>query len=480
MGKVISAMFKKHFVSIFFHKNKLYVWQLSKDKKKVKKYLTVSIPSEIISDDKVKNIILLSKILKELWAKMDIKDKFVSVCISEYKAFIKLIKVPKIPIAEMHEAVLLQSQEFLPSEHDATVIDWKIVNEESNQYEVLFVAIEKSLLFGYIKAIEKAGLFPLLVEIPSVSLSRYAIDNESTIIVYGLDQNAVVVFTKNSKVIASSVLSSQDLQEIFITVKRILNHFKEEKIDSIKIGGDFDGKSQAVLNYLSKICTNISPIDVSLNGISSNEIQNYLIPLSMQKTELLEPKDPYSINLLPDKLVIKYENKRLRLRLWSLLLSITLFVWVCLFTALGVYVYFGQISSHFRRLADVNGATKNKEFAVITSQEANSVTTKVLSIKKATTSSVELLSIVEQARPKGVSIKEYKLNFDKGQFELKGVALDRLSLIEFRQNLEKNEKVKSVQIPLSSFEVDKNLEFDISFNYIVNSVSSIDKNDKKR
>lgn len=480
MDKVVSVMFKKHFISIFFHKNKLYVLQLSKDKKKVKKYSSISIPSEIISDERVKNILLLSRILKELWAKMNIKDKFVSVCISEYKAFIKLIKVPKIPIAEMHEAVLLQSQEFLPNEYEETVIDWKIINEDSNQYEVLFVAIEKSLLFGYIKAIEKAGLFPLLVEIPSVSLSRWAIDNESTIIVYGLDQNVVVVFSKNSKVIASSVLFSQDLQEILITVKRILNHFKEEKIDSIKIGGDFDGKAQAVLNYLSKVCTNISPIDVSLDGISNYEIQNYLIPLSMQKIEPSEPKDPYSINLLPDRLVVKYENKRLRLRLWSLLLSITLFVWICLFTALGVYVYFSQVSAHFKKLADANGATKNKEFAVTTSQEINSVVTKVLSIKKATTSSVGLLLLIDQARPRGVSIKEYKLNFDKGQFELKGVALDRLSLIEFRQNLEKNEKITSVQIPLSSFEVDKNLEFDISFSYMANSVSSIDKNDKKR
>lgn len=480
MGKVVSVMFKKHFVSIFFHKNELYVLQLSKDKNKVKKYSSVSIPSEIISDERVKNILLLSKILKELWVKMNIKDKFVSVCISEYKAFIKLIKVPKIPIAEMHEAVLLQSQEFLPSEHDETVIDWKIVNEDSDQYEVLFVAIEKNLLFGYIKAIEKAGLFPLLVEIPSISLSRLAIDHKSTIIVYGLNQNAIVVFARDSKVIASSVLFSQDSQEIFITVKRILNHFKQEELDSIKIGGDFDDKLQTVLNYLSKICINTFPIDVNLDGIPNNEIQNYLIPLSMQKIEPSEPKDPYSINLLPDKLVVKYENKRLKLRLWSLLLSITLFVWVCLFTALGVYVYFGQISSHFKRLADVNGAAKNKEFAVITFQEANSVTTRVLSIKKATTSSVELLSIVDQARPKGVSIKEYKLNFDKGQFELKGVALDRLSLIEFRQNLEKNEKITSVQIPLSSFEVDKNLEFDISFSYMVNSANSIDKNDKKR
>ncbi|MCS7092401.1 MAG: pilus assembly protein PilM [Patescibacteria group bacterium] len=473
-------MFRKSFISIFFHKNKLYVVQLSSDKKKVKKHISIPIDNEIIVDDRVKDTSLLSKVIADVWEKMKFKEKFVAIAIPEYCAFTKLIKVPKMPNSELHEAVLLQSQEFLPSEKERFILDWKIVDDFQDEYEVLVVVVKESLLFGYIKAVEKAGLFPLLVEIPSVSLSRLMGDSESGIMVYVLDQSAIIVFSKKGKIIASSVLSTFDFEEIFVTVKRILNHYKDVPVDSIKVGGNLNVKSELVLNGLSKMCPDTSYVDLSFSGLTREETQDYLIPLSMQTVEPLEPLDVHSINLLPERLLVKYKNKELRLRLWGLLLSVTFFVWICLFSALGVYFYLNQASVNLEKLVDKNAMTKEQEFALKSSQEISSVTTKVLNIKNATSSPVELLSIIEKARPKGVVVREYKLNLDKGQVNIKGIAPNRLLLIEFKQNLSRSENVQNVQIPISSFEVDANLEFDISFSYITNATKIEHKNDKQR
>ncbi|MCX7928609.1 MAG: pilus assembly protein PilM [Patescibacteria group bacterium] len=473
-------MFRKSFISIFFHKNKLYVVQLSSDKKKIKKHISIPIDNKIIVDDRVKDTSLLSKVIADVWEKMKFKEKFVAIVIPEYCAFTKLIKVPKMPNSELHEAVLLQSQEFLPSEKERFILDWKIVDDFQDEYEVLVVVVKESLLFGYIRAVEKAGLFPLLVEIPSLSLSRLIGYDESVIMVYVLDQSVIIIFSKKGKVIASSVLSTFDFEEIFVTVKRILNHYKDVQVDSIKVSGDLNGNAEFVLESLSKICPNTSYVDLSFGGFTRDEAQDYLIPLSMQTAKPSDPLDVYTINLLPEELVVKYKNKGLRLRLWGLLLSITFFIWICLFSALGVYLYLNKLLVNFEKLAIKSDITKEQESALKNSQEIISVTTKVLNIKNATSSPIELLSIIEKASPKGVAVREYKLNFDKGQVNIKGIAPNRLSLIEFKQNLGKSENVQNVQVPISSFEVDANLEFDISFSYITNATKIEHKNDKQR
>jgi hypothetical protein len=60
------------------------------------------------------------------------------------------------------------------------------------------------------------------------------------------------------------------------------------------------------------------------------------------------------------------------------------------------------------------------------------------------------------------------MDFQKGSMVLNGVSVDRTSLINFEKNLEAVPEITQVTIPISSFEKETDLEFQLSFQYTKN------------
>jgi len=459
-------MYKKSFVSIYFLQNRLLVLQLSSNKKRLVRKVNVELPPRVIENFRVADEDALSAILRDVWKKEKIKEKFVGLILPEFSTFTKLFMLPKLMPSELAEAVSWQIQEFLPKSVSEMVVDWRIVEKKDDGYQILAVAVSRSDFKGYVNVCEKAGLMPLVVETPSIGLVRLTKeDAEGKLIIYKNSEETLLVVAQGEKIIGTSVVSEDKLEKIVKTATQMIAHYKDIKVKSIYLGGD--GVTEALIDKLEKILTlKVNVLNLKIGGLNPQITQEYLIPISMQFGKAEEPSDPTTLNLLPFSLAEKYKRARLRNQIWSLTLTVTLFTTITFLSSLASYLFMIQNINHLKALNQENAqnseATKN---AIEDIKTINSISNKVLSIKKLSVLPQKILNEIEDAKPSGLTINTYKLDLDKGVITLEGIAIDRNVLLTFKQSLETNSDFAEVTIPISSFEEEVNLEFSLSFKY---------------
>ena len=78
----------------------------------------------------------------------------------------------------------------------------------------------------------------------------------------------------------------------------------------------------------------------------------------------------------------------------------------------------------------------------------------------------EILNEIYLSKPAGVSIQKYDLDLEKGEVRFQGRSADRTTLIRFKESLEGKSDLDRVQIPISSFEAETNLDFYLTFIYL--------------
>jgi hypothetical protein len=203
-----------------------------------------------------------------------------------------------------------------------------------------------------------------------------------------------------------------------------------------------------------------------VSGIEEAKLQEYLVPLSMQFAEPAEPSDPKSLNLLPNSLVDKYKRERLRLQVWGLTLTITLFTSISFLVTLGTYLFMVQNINNLKEGGGVNQEFAEMRKELLNNVKAiNKVSDRILDIKKVSVLPQQILNTIQSAKPQGVTIQSYTLDLDRGQVSVTGISSNRNSLIEFKERLEADSDYVNVTIPISNFEQEVNLEFTLSFQY---------------
>lgn len=455
-------MLKKNFVSLVFSANKLQILKLSPSKKKVEKYLTVDIPEGLIVNHKVQDTDVLAKLLNQVWTKTKIKEKTVGLVVPEFSTFIKTLDMPDLEVEELDEAISWQAHDYLPKSPELMTMDWRIARSGEGGVQILLVAMEKKLLNGYVEAAGKAGLFPQLVETPSLALVRASdVDVSNKLIIYAYFDEVVVTIADKEKIIVSSVVATKDPNEIINTINRILGHYKEIKVENILIGGL--GIDQVLIDVLSKgLKKEVKILSIKVEGLSQEDVQRYLIPLSLQFKPPSEPADENTINLLPKNIIEEYKKKHDKLKLWTLSMILTFVVWSSFIATLGVYFYFMQQTHTYEKKTDENKIVITQtQDARQTISEINKASSSVLKIKELSFDPQLLLNSIDSVKNNGIRITRYKMELDRYEIELEGIALKRSDLIDFKGKLEQIEVFDKVTIPISSFEVGENLDFEI-------------------
>lgn len=460
-------MSEKSFVSLFFTPHKLQLLVLNGEKI-VKKFATFDLPKDIIVNYKVKDVAVLASFLKEIWQQLKIEEKYVGLVVPEFSTFTKSLSLPNLELSELDEAVRWQSQDYLPLKKQEMVMDWQIIKKEENKTQILFVAIRRDILLGFVEAVEKAGLFPLVVEIPSLSLARIS-DGKPTgkLVIYANFGETIIIFAQEKKILNSSVLNSDDLNGILWTAENLVKHYHNVELERLEIGGL--GLTQELLDSLKKLFNKpLQWIESDVKGLTKEEVQEYLIPLSLQFKDPSQPRSENTINLLPEKWSQRYEEQKTKNRIWTLLLTISFFVWGSLLAVL---------STNFTLTARMNvlqkqtagQATELPKEIKDKVQKINQNSANIIKINEITKPPQVLINAITKAKPEGINLALYQLDLDNGRIILKGEAADRPVLIQFKKNLESNKNFSKVTIPISAFEKEQNLEFEVTFSYLASS-----------
>lgn len=462
----------KSFVSIYFSPSRLQIVKLNSARKKVEKFGSIDLPPGLVRGYGVENAKTLSEFIKKAFASLRIHEKSIGLVVPEFSSFNKSIKLPKLGQSDLAEAVRWRAQEFLPASSVEMVMDWKIVGESTQEYEILTVSVRKDVLAGFVDAVEEAGLLPLLVITPSLALSR--VTNYmpgGKLVIYQAPGEVTLVVGSGQNILGSTIINLTEGTDIVSTAASLVRHYKSVQIEKILIGGL--GVSQELSVKLQKeLSRPVEVIKSSVSGLSVSDTQKYLIPLASQLTPTVSPEEETTINLLPPKWARKYLNKKLKLQILSLLVVSSLFIWGSLGVTVASYFY---LDSQHKALAQDPSVLSAKQPQDLTKRvgEINKTIKKVDAILAASKNPQDVLNAIFDARPSGVSINEYKIDLDTGKISLSGIAADRKSLVDFKSALEKNNDFSLIQIPVSSFEAETNLEYTVNFIYLPASLKKV-------
>jgi Tfp pilus assembly protein PilN len=165
--------------------------------------------------------------------------------------------------------------------------------------------------------------------------------------------------------------------------------------------------------------------------------------------------------------VKKYEEKRFKLQLWSIMMILTFIVALSFLISLGTYIFLTQ------QINDMKTQNLAKQTAIEETQEArdkikkiNNAAAGVIRVSDSLILPQTAINTIYDAKPEGIQLTDQKYELEKGIIELKGVAATRTDLINFKRSLEEVEELAQVAIPISSFEVESNLDFEMSLIYL--------------
>lgn len=456
----------RKFVSIYFTPTGILVTQLA-GRKKIKVSVRVDMPAGLLKNNKVQDPDLLAQILKKIWKQYKIKEKNVGLVVPEFSAFTKTLSLNDIDRLDLDEAVRWQASDYLPWPDDDTLLDWKTIKEDEGEYQILSVALERKSLEGFIEAVSKAGLFPIVVETPTLSLVRISTTGDVGKMIFYLGKNQhIILISEGEKVFGSSVMKASDLSEVINTANRMRSHYSDVNVEVIEVGGQ--GITNEFVQKASKdLGIPLKQLGQGHSSIPKDIMQRYLIPVSNQFMDTSEPDDEYSINLIPHEWVSKYRHKKKKVQIWSLTLFASYFIWFSFFTALAAYLFVSQqISSKGAGGVILNNQNSQKVELVNSVREINVLSSQVKKIDQVYYSPQEIMNSIYAARPEGLSISHWHLDLDTGEINLSGSATDRGLFLLFKKNLEENEDFSIVEIPIASLESDDEPEYTMSFRYL--------------
>ncbi|MFA5747111.1 MAG: type IV pilus assembly protein PilM [Candidatus Paceibacterota bacterium] len=159
---------------------------------------------EITDEKRVAEIIKAS--LKNVYGKK-IKTKYVIAALPEEKAFLQVIRMPKLSKEDLGSAIAYEAENYIPMPINDVYLDSRILpamrNCKTEGQEVLLAAIPRKVADGYLSCLKKAGLEPIAFEIESQAISRALIKNDNAnepiaMLDLGESRTIFIVFYGNS------------------------------------------------------------------------------------------------------------------------------------------------------------------------------------------------------------------------------------------------------------------------------------------
>ncbi len=294
------------------------------------------------------------------------------------------------------------------------------------------------------------------------------------LIIYESLGEVILIVAHGERIVGSSVVNIEDHAEVVRIAKRMIKHYGDTEVEKVVVSGPQINDAIAK-KFQADLERSVSWVKPSVAGLNATQFHEYLIPISLQLKDPAEPADETTINLLPTDLVKKYAKGKLQSQIWSLSLLVTLIVWVCFFSILGVFLFLGQQINSFQGVDVSKRISPEKAEAIKQIEEINRTSDKILAISEAMESPQSVINSINQAKPNDLSISKYKVNLDAGTVSIIGISSTRQSLIDFKDAIEEINDFSLVQIPITSFEKEADLEFIMSFRYLPAISKSSDK-----
>jgi type IV pilus assembly protein PilM len=151
----------------------------------VAKFGVAPLGAGVFSDGEVSDPEALGDALKELFSNHKL-SKTVRVGLASQRVAVRTLRLPLIEDhGELETAIRFQAQDHIPMPLEQAVLDWQVVGHPTGengepQVEVVAVAARRDMLGGLMKALTRAGLRPVGIDLSAFGMIR-ALARESNV-----------------------------------------------------------------------------------------------------------------------------------------------------------------------------------------------------------------------------------------------------------------------------------------------------------
>ncbi|TDO92250.1 type IV pilus assembly protein PilM [Halanaerobium saccharolyticum] len=195
------------------------------------------IPAGTIDDGKVVDTHLLTKIIGDIFNEKNMEPGILMITPASGQEFVRNIKMPKMPREELKEALIWEVQDFLDLEAEKIALDYIILNEKEDQYELLVTGISKDVLNGYLEIFENNMLNVKVFNLENMAVislltKENKLENPALILDIGASSSKILVAAKNKLFLSREVdTSGNNFSNLFLNEE---NSHEEAEIEKKK------------------------------------------------------------------------------------------------------------------------------------------------------------------------------------------------------------------------------------------------------
>lgn len=450
---------KKHYLSFVVTKPTLRVGKLGA-KNTFSQFFETTIPAGLIANGEVKNPEAFTQFLIAVKKQAKITEKDVSIGLPETKATTHTLNLPPIDEKEIEQAIMREAPTFLPFMYSEEYIDWKIVEKTAEHTRVLISAVPKHVVEGFASSFVKAGFAPVAFETVSLSLFRLVPPTDRVLSMAAEinETKTILILVSNGSVEVCSVIS--DNTNLLDKLHRVVQFFIEQKTE---------GKMPQTLYLSGKLAPAMAPqvqqafpsikvqfLKAAIINYTEQKQIEYALLYSLARKTVTKPIDSKTINIMPEDLLLKYEEvqKKQFERMLKSIFVVALLVFAV--AAFNSYSSINKAKEALKRRAI--GST-----APVTNQEELSFSpskVKLLgSLAQRNDDLVAILDVIYKNISSGVGVLSISFEKERNEIIIIGRAQTREELLAYRDKLEQTKLFGKVTVPFSSLENESNFEY---------------------
>ena len=226
----------------------------NKTKPTLLRFHEILLPPGVVVKGEVVEPEILVTALKRLWSEGKFKTKNVVLGTGDQRILVRDLSVPKMPLKRIRESLPFQVQSMLQVPLADSLLDFYPVSESVGEHgpiiNGLLIAADKSVILGNIRAVERAGLTPVDVDLLPFALNRFLISRAQVggtvaLIDVGANTTSIVVAIDGTpRFVRIIPAGGDDLTQALKLGLEIETDEAEELKFGLRLGPDVEADSQ--------------------------------------------------------------------------------------------------------------------------------------------------------------------------------------------------------------------------------------------
>ncbi len=287
--------------------------------KQVEKWARLLLEPGLVRDGVILDETQVADRIKELFELQKVRAKRVIVGLSGLNSIFRVISLPELPQAILHEAVRNEARRVIPLPLEEVYLSYQPIPAPAEETRIFLVAFPRNSTDALIKTLRMAGLNPYMMDLAPLALCRSVTAPRAIIInVWSTNLDIAVMADRIPQVIRSLSLPSDAvslkdklptvIEELNRTVAFYNSSHKEQPLDSsvpVFVCGDLAETLGERESLTGKLDYSVSPLPSPLKSPELFDSNQFMVNIGLALKELLPKRGEadYSLvnfNALPE------------------------------------------------------------------------------------------------------------------------------------------------------------------------------------